>query len=457
MELVKNKYKSQFELSEFGSASIFKLFSEYFNNILFDETLQKKQNIKLLGVIKDKDFVDSVRLEERYGDHQVLIKFEDLLINLNFEVYKQHGEVYFSVYMTSDCETYYNADSFYKKLLNHAIECSDLKGSMISMPRNELSWTKIKMQNRGFEDIFLPEANLEDLKLYIQAGVELDVLMRYLMVGNPGTGKTESTTVLSNILNKSGVTIIKTNVCDKIKEKFEIAALLAPSIVILDDIDLSIGSRNKGVYPERLQDFLDILDGTEKLNKNVGIIATTNSTALLDLAAQRPGRFDKFLLFNELTKENINNIILKSLKDNFKLKSNNNKFVTLFSNQRVINLMSDRAVTGAYIYNTVKILKMKLDMLKLVDKVDVDWIIKEIRSSLDTISKVRNVDFLNDKLNNGSKIGFEDDYEPTEKIIEQDMLEYEEPDENSQRTRAGIIKELKRRGGLGGLMKDDED
>jgi hypothetical protein len=119
--------------------------------------------------------------------------------------------------------------------------------------------------------------------------------------------------------------------------------------------------------------------------------------------------------------------------------------------------MSDRAVTGAYIYNTVKILKMKLDMLKLVDKVDVDWIIKEIRSSLDTISKVRNVDFLNDKLNNGSKIGFEDDYEPTEKIIEQDMLEYEEPDENSQRTRAGIIKELKRRGGLGGLMKDDED
>jgi hypothetical protein len=36
----------------------------------------------------------------------------------------------------------------------------------------------------------------------------------------------------------------------------------------------------------------------EKMSKNVGIIATTNSTALLDMAAQRPGRFDKIILFN---------------------------------------------------------------------------------------------------------------------------------------------------------------
>lgn len=463
-ELYKNKYKSEFEFSEFASASIFRLFSEYFNNLISDEPLQKKQGIKVVGFIKDKDFINSVRLEERYGDHQILLGFEDLLINLNFEVYKQHGEVFFHIYMTSNKETQYDSESFYKKLLAHAVEVSNLKGSMFTMPRNELSWSKTKMQSRGFEDIFLPQTNIEDLKLYIQAGIELDVLMRYLMVGNPGTGKTEATTVLSNILNKEGITVIKTVVCDKIKEKFELASLLAPSIVILDDIDLSLGSRNKGVFPERLQDFLDILDGTEKLNKNVGIIATTNSTALLDLAAQRPGRFDKILLFNQLTKDNVKSIVLKSLKDNFKIKSAGNKFVSLFSDSKIINLLFNSSVTGAYIYTTTRMLKMKIDMLRINDTVDIEWLVKEIRSSMDTISKVKNADFLNDKLSNSTKnIGFESEEAAEEiKFTEQDIMEGEdsgEDNENYKNTRKKIIEKFKKSSGsgYGGLLGSDDD
>jgi hypothetical protein len=424
IEVKKNKYKSVLDYGYFSTPSIFKLFTEYFNAISKDTKKQKEHNIKLLSMMREKNFVDYVRLEERYGDCFIFLDFDGVLINMHFEVYRQSGEVYFHLGITSKDETYYDVDSFYKKMLTHAIETSELKGSVFSMSRNELDWQKINIQKRGFNDIFLPKANIEDLNLYIQVGNELDVMMRYLMVGNPGTGKTEATTVLANVLNERGVTIIKTVVCDKIKEKVDLATLLAPSIIILDDIDLSIGSRGKGVHAERLQDFLDVLDGAEKLSKNVGIIATTNSTALLDMAAQRPGRFDKIILFNELTRDNIKNIILKSLADNFKLKSKSNKIINLMTDYGVVNALFTKNVSGAYVYSITKMIKLKIDMLKLEESIDVDWIVKEIESNLQTMSKLRNMDFLSDKINNSSSnIGFEteqssDDYYEEEEYEE---------------------------------------
>jgi DNA replication protein DnaC len=465
-QIQKNKYQTNFDFSEYSNATIFKLLSEYFNKLIYNDTLQKESGIKVIGYIKESEFVDNVRLEERFAENQVLLEFEGLLISMSFEVYKQHGEVYFYVYVSSNKETFYEADSFYKHILSCAIMNSDLKGSAFKMPRNELEWEKITIEEKGFDDIFLPENSLDDLKLYINTATEIDVLMRYLLVGHPGTGKTEATTIISKILNKHGVTVIKTSVCDKIKEKFDLAALLAPSILMIDDIDLSLGSRNKGVHAERLQDFLDILDGTEKLKKNVGVIATTNSTALLDLAVQRPGRFDKVLMFDELNIDNIKNIILKSLKDNFKIKSEKNRIVSLFTDPKLIKLFFDSAVTGAYIYSKIKILKIKVDMLKKQDTVTIEWVINEIKSEMNIWNKVKNTDFLGDKLSNSRKnIGFEEETESSETekgpdITEEELLsaeeEYDKNNNSSRSLRKRIVKDMQRgRAGLGGSLDDD--
>lgn len=469
-QIQKNKYQTNFDFSEYSNATIFKLFSEYFNKLIHNNALQKESGIKVIGYIKDGEFVDNVEVEERFSENQILLEFEGLLINMNFEVYKQHGEVYFYVYISSDKETFYEASSFYKHILSCAITSSDLKGSAFRMPRNELDWEKISIEEKSFEDIFLPKNSLDDLNLYINTALELEVLLRYLLVGHPGTGKTEATTIISKMLNKNGITVMKTSVCDRIKEKFELAALLAPTIIMIDDIDLSLGSRNKGVYAERLQDFLDILDGTEKLKKNIGVIATTNSTALLDLAVQRPGRFDKVLMFDELNTDNIKNIILKSLKDNFKIKSDKNKIVSLFTDPKVIKLFFDSAVTGAYIYNKIKVLKIKVDMLKKQDTVDLDYIISELKTEMNAWNRVKNTDFLGDKLSNSRKgIGFDEETgnessnkEKTEEIItEQDLREGEEEydrENNSNKSlRKRIVEDMKRgRIGLGGSMEDDE-
>ena len=101
---------------------------------------------------------------------------------------------------------------------------------------------------------------------------------------------------------------------DSLKEKIELAELLAPSLVIFDDLDLSLGSRSKGGFSRSLGTFLDAMDGTDKISKGVGVIATSNSMELLDGAASRPGRFDKLMSFDEVTIGNIRDLIFKSIK-----------------------------------------------------------------------------------------------------------------------------------------------
>ncbi len=427
MEMEKNKYPSHVFYSESLNAAIFEVFSEYFNTLKSDYKIQQEQGIEIIGFIENKSFVDTVRLAERYNRYEIIVKFDGIYIIFSFEVFKESNKVYYQLDIRSNVETLFKSDSIYKMFFYNAIRCSELKGAVFSLERNQIIWSKIDIQKRTFDDLFLPNKNIDDLHLYIKSAIDTGELMRFLMVGNPGTGKTEATTVLANLMNKEGITVIKTVVCDEIKSKFELASILAPSIVILDDIDLSIGARNKGVFPERLQDFLDILDGAVKLDKRVGIIATTNSTALLDMAAQRPGRFDKIILFNKLTKSNVKNIIIKSLKDNFPT-DNQDKIIKLFSDNKIVNSLFSNSVTGAYIYNTIKMIKLKIDAFKIGDKANVNWVLSEIKSNLETIDKAKNADFLNDRMNSGGGgIGFQNNNDEEDEEDEEDDEGYDHP------------------------------
>lgn len=399
-----NRFQARFSMDYNLNRPIFKIFSDYFNILNEDVEMQKKHGLKVVGFVRDNEFRDNINLYENFGQKNVFLSYKGLVINCLFDVYKQQHEVHFYFYMSSNDKTYIDAESFYNKVWAHAVDTSDLKGKYFIMQRDEILWEKKKMEKRGFSDIHLPSYIIEDLKLYVATNAKTKRLMRYLMVGNPGTGKTESTLVLANELNKIGVTIIKTPVCSMIKEKVELATLLAPSLIIFDDIDLSLGSRKTGAYSERLQDFLDVLDGTDKLMKNVGMIATTNSVALLDLAAQRPGRFDKVLSFDELTADNIKNIILKALKYEFNI-APTSQVAKIFTHSKVIKLFNESKVTGAHIFNAVKMLKLKMDLQNI--KSDLDVIISELNNEIKTIDKIRRSEYLNDKLNSERKaIGF---------------------------------------------------
>lgn len=424
----KNKFQTRFELDASLNRPIFKIFSDYFNILKENPKMQKEHGIKVLGLIRDNAFKDNINLYDNVGDKNVLLQYKDIVINCLFSVYKQQNELQFYFYMSSSEKTYIDSEFFYDKIWAHAVDASDLKGSYFVMERDEILWTKKPLEKRGFSDIFLPKSIIEDLKLFVAANAQTKTLMRYLMAGNPGTGKTESTLVVANELHKLGVTIIKTPVCQMIKDKVELAELLAPTLIILDDIDLSLGSRNKGVYSERLQDFLDVLDGTDKLNDKVGFIATTNSIALLDLAAQRPGRFDKVLTFDDLTSDNIKNIILKSLKNNYKITANS-PTAKLFTDEKIIDLFKNSRVTGAHIYNSVKMLKLRTNLLDKGEDKGVDVILAELTKEIKTIEKTRQADFLTDKLSGGSgnrSIGFDNNASEDEEDDDDESTEREE-------------------------------
>lgn len=412
-DLRKNKFKDRINYAENYNLAVFKIFSDYFNIIFQDKKKQKADDIEMIGLLREK-FVDTIELYGAFGTREVWFKFLGLTIKMGFTIYKHNGEIFYEIFLTSAETTDYKSNYIYNELFQRALRESELAGSYITMPPDTFQWDIKNLEKRSMSDIYLPKKQMEDLKMFINVYSNNSEILRYLLVGVPGTGKTEACLTLMNELKKKKVTIIKTPICKYLSEKVNLAILLRPSIIIFDDLDLSLGSRNSGGYSNMLQTFLDILDGTDKLPKDVGILATTNSAFLLDLAAQRPGRFDKVMIFDELTKENIMRIILKSLKFNFNL--TDKKDTEVFINSKVIDKYFTSQVTGAHIYNSISMMKLKCDMITKGQKkqfeVTVDWLLEEIENEIKILDKIKAQQKINDRLNNSGatrKIGFGND------------------------------------------------
>lgn len=393
------------------NAPLMKMVFDYFNFLNDNKKNQENSKIIIDCFTDDKGlFVDSfphnTNMEYFYGN--VMIEFKETIrVIVTLKKYFEQGKGFvYKLCFFSEGKTYLNPDYLGKKILFNAISHSKIKGSYITMGAGSITWKQEKLERRSFGDIFLPKSIKEDLELYTTLYDKTGKLLRYLMIGSPGTGKTESTLAIANYLKDKGVTIIKTMVCESLKEKIELAELLAPAFIIFDDIDLSLGSRKKGMVSGGLAQFLDVLDGTEKIRKDVGIAATTNSLELLDMAAQRPGRFDKLLSFDSLTKSNIKNIILKSLKYNFDIEGDSEEVLS-FIDSAVIEKFFSSKVTGSHVYNTIKMLYLRIQTLELKD-ITPEWVVKEIKLELDTLRRIRTTDYLKDTMTgaNSSEIGF---------------------------------------------------
>jgi hypothetical protein len=329
-----------------------------------------------------------------------------------------------NITFTSNKSTYISSDFIYKKITYGAIAHSNLKGSYFIMPYDELAWEKKTLEVRDFDDVFLPPKIMQNLELFTGLFKKKGELMRYLFAGTPGTGKTEATMAIANILKKQGVTIIKTVVDEKLKEKIELAELLAPSLIILDDLDLSLGSRSKGGFSRSLGTFLDAMDGTDKISASVGIIATSNSIELLDQAASRPGRFDKLMSFDEVTKLNVKKLILKSLKYNSDPNvefSKSHPMNKVFADESIVDFLYNSRQTGSWIFNSVKMVMRKIEILEM-KTYDSKWIISEFEQEISTIKTIRNAKYLQ----NGELKG----KDKTKKIGLVPSGDYEEEDED---------------------------
>jgi len=416
-----NDYQTSVRADYGSNNAIFEIFDYFLHKLHGNKEIEELSGIKLKSIMKGGLLSSQFDIPENsHNDAGVtfILEFDNVEYALKFIRFKANGEMHYQQHINSIDSVKYSNDFIYKYFLYNALEYSNLKGSYFTMPRNSFKWDIKTMEPRSFDDIYLPKQITKDLKLFVNIYNDSEKILRYLKVGNPGVGKTESTIVIANELNKLGVTIIKTPICDLLHKKVELANVLAPALIIFDDIDLSLGDRNKGAYNSLLGDFLDVLDGTDKLADNVGIIATTNAAHLLDLAAQRPGRFDKTLLFDNITRKNIKDIIAKSLKMKFDITSGDE--YDSYTHKTVVEKFYTARVTGSHVYNAIKMLKLRYDSLS--EEVTVDNIIEDIEAELVTIEKVRKTQDVTEKFKRGnSSIGF-----GSARTEEEDDDEYED-------------------------------
>ncbi len=336
-------------------------------NLLFEFVSNLKQQtiemsnaempIEIMYILENTTEISDAVRNDSTKNTVVLCKIEDNDVVINFKSYWYNDQyLYNEVTIVSPNLFNFTDVSLFEYFLNNAIYHSEFKGAYINIDGDDIqNFYAHELPERSFSDIYLPEKMLQDLKGYTAIFEKRQRILRYMFVGAPGSGKTESLIVLANTLKAQGVTILKVAAAG-IRSAVKFANILAPSLIVLDDIDLELGNRDDYTQTEYLKAFLDILDGVEKVSPNVGIIATTNSLWLVDKAAQRPGRFNKIMSFGQLTKDNISNIIKKSLK------AIDMESMKVLYDAKLIEHYDTTKQTGAYIYNMTQMLANQIDI-----------------------------------------------------------------------------------------------
>ncbi len=131
---------------------------------------------------------------------------------------------------------------------------------------------------------------------------------RILFNGDPGTGKTElMRNIILDLLDKCTFIIPSFRTSEDLSSILRSCEIFNPCSIILDDIDLFLGSRDHGSHTTLLADFLSFFDGIKKTNVN--LLASTNSKQLVDKAAERPGRFNFIIDFTYLNKDQVEQVV----------------------------------------------------------------------------------------------------------------------------------------------------
>ena len=145
---------------------------------------------------------------------------------------------------------------------------------------------------------------LKDPKAYTAMGARIP--KGVLLVGPPGTGKT---LLAKAVAGEAGVQFLSISGSDfvelyvgvgagRVRDLFDQAKKIAPSIIFIDEIDAVGRQRGSGLgggHDEREQTLNQLLVEMDGFGNNEGVIvmAATNRADILDNALLRPGRFDR--------------------------------------------------------------------------------------------------------------------------------------------------------------------
>ena len=190
-----------------------------------------------------------------------------------------------------------NAAGCYRGKILSLDSASDYRGSS-----NGIMVHKLAAVQR--EDVILPETTLKLLDRNVLSFVGRRAQLRQLgqscrkgilLYGPPGTGKTHTIRYLASNLPGHTTIIMTAAQIAMLDQYMELARLLQPSMVVIEDVDLIASDRNEmGPCEEALlNDLLNQMDGLKE-DADILFVLTTNRPETLESAlAGRPGRIDQ--------------------------------------------------------------------------------------------------------------------------------------------------------------------
>ncbi len=176
--------------------------------------------------------------------------------------------------------------------------------NMVDPAKNKITFADVAGADEEKEELKEIVDFLKNPKEYLDLGARIP--KGVLLVGPPGTGKTllakavagEAKVPFFSISGSNFVEMFVGVGASRVRDLFDQAKRMAPSIVFIDEIDAVGRHRGAGLgggHDEREQTLNQLLVEMDGFTTNEGVIvmAATNRHDILDPALLRPGRFDR--------------------------------------------------------------------------------------------------------------------------------------------------------------------
>jgi len=280
-----------------------------------------------------------------------IVKYNNNRYYISLSIIKDYNEVKYIMFVVGESPEELYTIELTNLLIKLAIRNSGYYGKFLkfSQPGETVERVNFKIlppPNLSLSDIYLKDKS--DLEDFVEAVKRKNQGLRYLFVGEPGTGKTDTVrAIIAECLKVDGITVIEVDAGSGISLNvvFEYAEIFSPVLLCIDDIDILVGSRENYFRAKELSSALQALDGFVEKDDHY-LIATTNDRKLVDFALRRPGRFDLIIEFKELDPEFYPDLVLRESKDE--------KLAEVFKDERIRRKLYNLKVTGAFIVTLVK-------------------------------------------------------------------------------------------------------
>ena len=298
--------------------------------------------------------------------------------------------------ITSEEEiTHESFDEIFKGIKKIAFNNSRFKGQCLEVviDRGSFQGIKIVPVNNVIGDLVLNREQKRFISHFINR-VRRGNTARVMFNGVPGTGKTESIRKIIQELTPDSTFIIPIfSTVSDLKMILESCEIFEGGVVIMDDIDLYVGSRDTGGGSANLLgEFLSFFDGVKK--RKINLLASTNDKGLVDRAAERPGRFSFIIDFDYLEEEQVIEICKLHLDVQWQVQDVYDVLTGNIDGKPV-------KITGAFIANlSDNIKEMALDSLEEGDEV---WALEDTLALIESSYK----GFYQSQTRKEKKLGFQ--------------------------------------------------